>query len=68
MFPLKKIDVHAFKQEFVKKNDEMLKNTCIMDAEDVALTMDIDITKKEFWISSLKTIEEDIDLFKELLK
>jgi oligoendopeptidase F len=39
-----------------------------MDAEDVALTMDIDITKKEFWISSLKTIEEDIDLFKELLK
>ena len=56
------------KEEFVKKYDEMLKNTCIMDAEDVALTMDIDITKKEFWISSLKTIEEDIDLFKELLK
>ena len=55
------------KEEFVKNYDQMLKNTCIMDAEDVALSMGIDITKKEFWISSLKTIEEDIDLFKELL-
>jgi pepF/M3 family oligoendopeptidase len=56
------------KDEFVKNYDQMLKNTCIMDAEDVALSMGIDITKKEFWISSLKTIEEDIELFKELLK
>lgn len=56
------------KEEFVKKYDQMLKNTCIMDAEDVALSMGIDITKKDFWISSLKTIEEDIELFKELLK
>lgn len=56
------------KEEFVKNYDTMLKNTCIMEAEDVAKCMGIDITKKEFWISSLKTIEEEIDLFKELLK
>jgi oligoendopeptidase F len=56
------------KDEFVKNYDQMLKNTCIMDAEDVALSMGIDITKKEFWISSLKTIDEDIELYKELLE
>ena len=30
--------------------------------------MGIDITKKEFWKSSLKTIEDDIELFIELSK
>ena len=29
---------------------------------------EIDITKKEFWKSSLKTIEDDIELFIELSK
>ena len=56
------------KEEFVKNYDLMLRNTCIMKAEDVASCMGIDIRKKEFWLSSLKTIEEDIDLFEELLK
>ena len=34
------------KSEFVKHYDEMLRNTCKMDVEDVALTMGIDLTKK----------------------
>lgn len=56
------------KEEFVKNYDQMLKNTALMDVEDVAKCMNIDVTKKEFWIESLKFIEEDITLFEELLK
>ena len=56
------------KEEFVKNYDEMLRNTCKMDVEDVAKTMGIDITKKSFWLSSLKQVEEDIEEFKSLLK
>ncbi len=51
------------KEEFVKKYDDLLietgKNTC----EEVAKVMDIDITKKEFWTTSLEQIKKDIDLF-----
>lgn len=56
------------KDSFVKKYDEMLRATALYSIEDVAKIMDIDITKKEFWIESLKFIEEDIDLFYQLLK
>ncbi len=56
------------KETFVKNYDTMLKNTCLMDVEDVAMSMGIDITKKSFWLSSLKQIEDDINLFEELLK
>ena len=56
------------KDAFVKNYDQMLRNTALMDVEDVAKCMNIDVTKKEFWIESLKFIEEDIDLFEELLK
>lgn len=56
------------KDAFVKNYDKMLKNTAMMSVEEVALTMNIDVTKKEFWIESLKFIEEDIDLFEKLLK
>lgn len=56
------------KEEFVKNYDEMLKNTCKMDVEDVAKTMGIDITKKSFWLSSLHQVEDDIKEFKLLLK
>ena len=55
------------KEEFVKNYDQMLMNTGMMNVEDVAATMNIDVTKKDFWIESLKFIEEDIDLFEELL-
>ena len=56
------------KEAFVKNYDQMLKNTALMNVEEVAKCMNIDVTKKEFWIESLKFIEEDIDLFEELLK
>ena len=56
------------KELFVKNYDQMLRNTGYMCVEDVALSMNIDVTKKDFWIESLKFIEEDIDLFEALLK
>ena len=56
------------KAGFVEKYDKMLMATGLMNVEEVALTMNIDITKKEFWIESLKFIEEEIDLFESLLK
>lgn len=56
------------KEKFVKNYDTMLQNTALMSVEDVAKSMGIDVTKKDFWIESLKFIEEDIDLFETLLK
>lgn len=56
------------KEEFVKNYDQMLRNTGMMSVEAVAKGMNIDVTKKEFWLLSLKSIEEDIDLFEDLLK
>ena len=46
----------------------MLQNTALMSVEDVASSMGIDVTKKDFWKQSLEFIEEDIDLFESLLK
>ena len=56
------------KEQFVKNYDQMLMNTGMMSVEDVAAAMNIDVTKKEFWLESLRFIEEDIDLFEQLLK
>ena len=56
------------KEAFVKNYDQMLMNTGMMNVEEVASQMGIDVTKKDFWIESLKFIEEDIDLFEKLLK
>ena len=56
------------KESFVANYDQMLRNTGFMSVEDVAMSMNIDVTKKDFWIESLKFIEEDIDLFEKLLK
>lgn len=56
------------KEAFKAKYDLMLSLTGKMSVEDVAASMGIDVTKKDFWIDSLKFIEEDIDLFKDLLK
>ncbi len=55
-------------QSFVQKYDQMLRNTGFMSVEDVAMSMDIDVTNKEFWLESLRFIEEDIDTFEALLK
>jgi oligoendopeptidase F len=53
-------------ESFTPKYDELLKATGKMSVEDVAKLADIDITKKDFWITSLKVIEENINLFLEL--
>ena len=45
----------------------MLMKTGYMMVEDVTMSMGIDVTKKDFWIESLKFIEEDIDEFASLL-
>lgn len=55
-------------KSFVLKYDQMLRNTGFMSVEDVAKSMDIDVTNKAFWIESLQFIEEDIDTFESLLK
>ncbi len=56
------------KEEFIKKYDQMLFMTTSADVEDVALTMGIDVTKKEFWLSSLEIIKKDINKFIQLSK
>ncbi len=56
------------KEEFVKNYDAMLLKTGEASVEDVALTMGIDVTKKEFWATSLNIIKQDIDKFIELTK
>lgn len=55
-------------ESFTPKYDELLKATGKMSVEDVAMLANIDITKKDFWTTSLKVIEEDINLFLELTK
>ena len=56
------------KEKFVIKYDEMLRNTALMDVEEVAKTMGIDVTDKAFWKESLSAIEEDITEFSNILK
>ncbi len=51
---------------FVADYDQLLKNTTRMTAKDVAAGMNIDITKREFWLSSLEIVERQIDKFIEL--
>ena len=48
------------KVEFVKAAAKTVENT--------AKLMGIDVTKKDFWISSLELLKEDIELFLELTK
>jgi pepF/M3 family oligoendopeptidase len=56
------------KEAFIKNYDKLLKLTTMADAEDVALSMGIDITEKSFWTDSLKMIEKNIDQVIDLLK
>ena len=51
---------------FVEKYQELLKATTINNCEDVAKVMNIDLTKKDFWLKSLDSIKEEIDEFIEL--
>lgn len=54
--------------DFVKDYDKLLSLTGKMNLYDVAKLMNIDIHDIDFWRSSLKTIEEDINKFIELNK
>ncbi len=49
------------KTSFIKNYDKLLKLTTMADAEDVALSMGIDITQKSFWVDSLTMIANNID-------
>lgn len=51
---------------FVEKYQELLIATTINTCEDVAKVMDIDLTKKDFWLKSLESIKVQIDEFIEL--
>lgn len=51
---------------FVEKYQELLEATTINTCEDVARVMNIDLTKKDFWLKSLESIKEEIDEFIEL--
>ena len=61
----------SYKKEgklFPPKYDELLKATGRLNVEDIAKLADIDVTSKEFWITSLEVLKEDIDLFLEITK
>jgi oligoendopeptidase F len=51
------------KEAFVKVYDDLLRTTGKAMVEDVAAKIGIDVTKKDFWLSSLAIIKQDIDLF-----
>jgi len=46
---------------FLKSYDDLLSLTTKTSVEEVAKSMDIDVTKKEFWIESLEEVKKDID-------
>ena len=49
------------KKAFIKNYDKLLALTTKASVEDVAASMGIDVTNKEFWINSLNLIKKDID-------
>ncbi len=51
---------------FIADYNQLLKNTTRMKVKDVAAGMDIDVTKKDFWLASLGIIEQQIEQFIEL--
>lgn len=56
------------KDTFVANYDQLLAATGKNKVEDVAKLMNIDVTKKDFWVSSLELLKEDIELFLDLTK
>ncbi len=55
-------------EEFIKEYDKLLSLTGKMDIADLTKLMNIDVHSIDFWRSSLKVIEEDIEKFIELSK
>lgn len=53
-------------QSFVAKYDNMLTNTTVLSCENIGALVDVDVTTKEFWATSLKMMEDMIDEFIEL--
>lgn len=53
-------------ESFVREYDNLLAATGKMNVKDVAAIMGIDVHSKDFWRSSLKLIEKDIEKFLEL--
>jgi pepF/M3 family oligoendopeptidase len=56
------------KETFKANYDQLLAATGKNKVEDVAKLMNIDVTKKDFWVSSLELLKEDIELFLDLTK
>lgn len=50
-------------ESFIEEYDKLLSVTGKENVADIAKSMGIDIRSKEFWRNSLKLIEEDIELF-----
>ena len=48
-------------KSFLKSYDELLSLTTKTSVEEAALSMNIDVTKKDFWIDSLEQVKKDID-------
>ena len=57
------VKYEELKDEFPQRYRQLLHATTISDVEDVAKLMDIDLTSKEFWVSSLETVKQSIDEF-----
>ena len=57
------VKYEQLKDEFPQRYRQLLHATTISDVEDVAKLMDIDLTSKDFWISSLETVKKRIDEF-----
>lgn len=55
-------------EHFPEDYETFLSVTGKMDLEDIAKTLDIDLTDESFWQSSIDIIKEDIDTFKMLLE
>jgi pepF/M3 family oligoendopeptidase len=55
-------------ESFVTEYDELLNATGKFNVRDVALRMDIDVTKPDFFRGSLELVKQDIDRFIELSK
>lgn len=54
--------------DFIANYDKLLALTTKASVEDVAKSMNIDVTNKDFWVSSLNLIKKDIDEVVKLLR
>ena len=54
--------------DFTKTYEDFLSATGKMSLEDVGKSVGIDLTSEEFWLNSIQMIQDDIDLFEDLLK